>query len=260
MVKLSVITINYNNCEGLKRSIESVLCQQFTDYEYIIIDGGSVDGSKEYIENHSDQLAWWISENDKGVYNAMNKGIVRSKGEYLLFLNSGDYFCDEFILSKLFSRPITHDIIYGDILWDVKGALREGKFPDKLTFDFFTKHSLPHQSSLIRKALFLTIGLYDENFTIISDWIFFILAIYKFNCSYIHVQLPISVCNRNGISCDKANWERIVSDREKVIQTHFSAFAFEYESIISDRNELIEIKRMFWYRIHNRFKFLFPII
>ena len=67
------------------------------------------------------------------------------------------------------------------------------------------------------------------------------------------------MCNRNGISCDLSNWDRIVSDRQKVIQTHFSAFAFEYEKNISNRNELVEIKRMFWYRIQNRLKSLFPI-
>jgi glycosyltransferase involved in cell wall biosynthesis len=259
MVKLSIITINYNNCKGLQKSIESVLAQRFTDYEYIIVDGGSVDGSKEYIEEQGDKLAWWISEKDNGVYNAMNKGVVRSKGEYLLFLNSGDYLCDEFVLSKLFSRPILHDIIYGNILWDVKGNLNEGKFPDLLTFEFFTKHSLPHQSSLIKKVLFSNIGLYDENYSIISDWVFFILAIYKYNCSYIHVELPISVCNRDGISCDPANWNTIVSDRAKVIQTHFSSFACEYETIFSIRKELIEIKSSLWYRINNKLKTIFRI-
>ncbi len=88
MLKLSIITINLNNLAGLQKTMQSVFEQTFTDYEYIVIDGGSTDGSKEYIEQHSDKLAYWVSEKDKGIYNAMNKGIIKAGGDYLLFLNS----------------------------------------------------------------------------------------------------------------------------------------------------------------------------
>ena len=91
-MKLSIITVNLNNLEGLKKTYESVVCQTFTDYEWLVIDGGSTDGSREFIEEHQDKFAYWCSEPDKGIYNAMNKGIVRAKGEYLNFMNSGDYF------------------------------------------------------------------------------------------------------------------------------------------------------------------------
>src|SRR5258705_4030466 len=93
MPRLSIITINYNNLTGLQKTMESVFTQSFADYEYIIIDGCSTDGSKEYIEHYGSRLAYRVSEKDKGVYDAMNKGIVRAKGEYLLMLNSGDYLC-----------------------------------------------------------------------------------------------------------------------------------------------------------------------
>ena len=91
-MKLSIITVNLNNLEGLKKTYESVVSQTFTDYEWLVIDGGSTDGSREFIEQHQDKFAYWCSEPDKGIYNAMNKGIVRAKGEYLNFMNSGDYF------------------------------------------------------------------------------------------------------------------------------------------------------------------------
>ena len=88
-MKLSIITVNLNNRDGLQRTIDSVVSQTFTDYEWIVIDGGSTDGSRELIGQHQDRFAYWCSEPDKGIYNAMNKGIAHAKGEWLQFLNSG---------------------------------------------------------------------------------------------------------------------------------------------------------------------------
>ena len=84
-MKYSIITINYNNCDGLRKTIESVISQSYKDYEFIIIDGGSTDGSRDVIEQHSRSIDYWVSEPDKGVYNAMNKGIRQAKGDYLNF-------------------------------------------------------------------------------------------------------------------------------------------------------------------------------
>jgi glycosyltransferase involved in cell wall biosynthesis len=89
-MKLSVITINYNNAIGLRKTIESVVNQTFRDYEYIIIDGGSTDGSVDVIKEYADKIDYWVSEPDKGIYNAMNKGVAAAHGEYTNFLNSGD--------------------------------------------------------------------------------------------------------------------------------------------------------------------------
>ena len=89
---ISIITINFNDKIGLQRTFDSVFAQDFNDFEYIVIDGGSNDGSKELIEENTDKISYWISEPDKGIYNAMNKGIKVANGEYLLFLNSGDKF------------------------------------------------------------------------------------------------------------------------------------------------------------------------
>src|SRR5690242_21925905 len=99
-LKLSIITVNFNNAAGLQRTMDSAFHQTFTDYEYVIIDGGSTDGSKDLIKNHANKLVYWVSEKDNGVYQAMNKGIVRAKGDYLLFLNSGDYLLHERILDE----------------------------------------------------------------------------------------------------------------------------------------------------------------
>lgn len=86
---LSIITINL---EGLKRTYESIVHQTFTDYEWIVIDGGSTDGSREFIEEHEEKYSYWCSEPDKGIFNAMNKGVLHANRQYCLFLNSGDHF------------------------------------------------------------------------------------------------------------------------------------------------------------------------
>ena len=87
---LSIITINYNNLEGLRSTLNSVFKQTYSDYEYIVIDGGSSDGSEEYLASQGNEITYWISEKDKGIYHAQNKGLSKAKGDYVLFLNSGD--------------------------------------------------------------------------------------------------------------------------------------------------------------------------
>ena len=92
---ISIITVNFNDKIGLERTLESVFSQNFRNFEYLVIDGGSNDGSKELLEKNSEKINYWVSEPDKGIYNAMNKGISFAKGEYLIFLNSGDHLKNE---------------------------------------------------------------------------------------------------------------------------------------------------------------------
>ncbi len=250
MSKLSIITVNYNNEAGLKKTVDSVQQQTFSDYEYIIIDGGSNDGSRELIEACSHKLQYWISERDKGVYDAMNKGIVKAEGDYLLFLNSGDYLCDDLVLDRVFSAPQTHDILYGNIIWSENGNYTDCIFPSKLTFEYFANNSLPHQGSFIARKLFSTVGLYDDSYKIISDWKFFLLAVFRFNCSYKHLNIMISCCGRDGLSCDPANWAQIVQDRQMVIEEYFSAFSHDIEALVSSKRELQEAKSMLGYKLH----------
>ena len=112
-MKLSIITINRNNAQGLRKTIESVISQTFTDFEYLIIDGASTDGSTDVIKQYEDKITYWISEPDKGIYNAMNKGILKAVGAYCLFLNSGDALSKDSILSDVFNKEYNSDILCG---------------------------------------------------------------------------------------------------------------------------------------------------
>ena len=114
MVRLSIITINYNNREGLARTIASVKAQNFSDYEWLVIDGGSTDGSRELIEANKALFAYWCSEPDKGIYDAINKGTRHASGQYVSCMNSGDTYFSDDTLSRVFASPLTADVIYGD--------------------------------------------------------------------------------------------------------------------------------------------------
>ncbi|MCQ2181905.1 MAG: glycosyltransferase [Bacteroidales bacterium] len=199
-MKLSIITVNLNNRDGLKKTIDSVVSQTFTDFEWIVIDGGSTDGSKELIEEYSSHFAYWVSEPDKGIYNAMNKGIAVAKGEYLQFLNSGDWLVSDTILSEVSKMcPEEFDIIYGDVIYFENNSLnRDFKFPSELTLSFFYERSLGHNASFIKRQLLLE-NKYDETNKIVSDWKFFFQAAIA-NKSFFHIDKHICCYDCNGIS------------------------------------------------------------
>src|SRR4051812_40720498 len=121
MPLLSIITINYNNRAGLELTMKSVFGQTWTDYEYLVIDGGSDDGSREYIESNARKLKYWVSEKDAGIFNAQNKGAKKSSGNYLLFLNSGDVLASADVLEKYSRHFGSHDLVYGDLLVEKDG-------------------------------------------------------------------------------------------------------------------------------------------
>src|SRR4051812_22804100 len=101
MPRLSIITINYNNVSGLRKTVESVVNQTSQDFEYIVIDGGSTDGSVDVLKQYAKKIKYWISEPDKGIYNAQNKGILKATGEYCHFINSGDYLVKNDVIEKM---------------------------------------------------------------------------------------------------------------------------------------------------------------
>lgn len=201
MPKLSVITINYNNCAGLERTFESVMPQLCEDVEYIVIDGAGNDGSRALIEKNADALAYWCSEPDSGIYNAMNKGVRHAGGEYLLFLNSGDFLCDTHVLAKVLPQLRDADIIYGDLIYQdpVGGVRREEIYPDTINADKLLTGSLPHPSSFIRRQLLVDTP-YNEDLKIVADWEFFVKKIMWEGCSTCHLPFSISVFMEDGIS------------------------------------------------------------
>lgn len=227
-MKLSIITVNLNNAEGLRKTIESVISQTYTDYEYLIIDGGSTDGSVEIINEFADKITYWVSEIDKGIYNAMNKGILKAKGEYCLFLNSGDWFLGEDVVKSVFSNGHSKDLICCKLFRHEKysgGIIQLPK--DKLTFyDFYTS-SLSHPSTFIKTKLFHEIGLYDETLQIVADWKFFMEAVIIHRCSYMSLDMELTYCTPGGVST--SNLKVSIKERENVLNKLFSPFIEDYK-------------------------------
>lgn len=237
--KLSIITVNLNNAEGLKKTIESVVSQTFSDYEYIIIDGGSTDGSKEIIEKYADKITYWVSEPDNGIYNGMNKGIKIAKGEYINFLNSGDTYISEKVLENAFSKNYSEDILYGNI----KTETQNFKFPEKLTLKSFFKGTIGHSSSFIKKTLFETYGLYNENFKIVSDWAFFTDVIINKKCSYKYLKEYITFFEGGGISWDKEYFPLQQKERREVLKKLFPDLYNDYDFFYNEIEELKYYKK-----------------
>ena len=195
---LSIITVNLNNCEGLKRTIDSVVAQTFTDYEWIVIDGGSTDGSRELIEQYQDHFAYWCSESDRGIYNAMNKGIAHARGEWLQFLNSGDWLYENTTLEKVFSKEYDADVIYGNAIVQIDGKNTIRKYSPQLSLSYLISHPINHQASFYKSSLYDN-HYYYEKYIIISDYIFLLeLALKNTRFEYYNDILVFSA--ENGIS------------------------------------------------------------
>jgi len=230
--KVSIITINYNNKTGLQKTIDSVFKQSFKNFEYIVVDGNSTDGSKELLQLNQDKFTHYISEPDSGIYNAMNKGIRMATGNYLLFLNSGDCLADKDVIGKVDHQiDGNYDIYYGDIIFEELKQKRTVIFPEQLTFNFFFTDSLSHQSSFIRKTLFDQLFYYNENFKIASDWEFFICAICKENVPYKHLDILTTVYDGTGFSSTASNYEILYQERNAVLKKNFPAFITDYNQI-----------------------------
>ena len=214
MLKLSIITINRNNAEGLRKTMESVFAQTYQDFEYIVVDGASTDGSVEVIKelestikqratvDKSNIAFQWISEPDTGIYNAMNKGIKMSGGEYLLFLNSGDWLCTPTVLTQVSPFLRGYDIVHGFVYMgqiSPQNAER-GVGGSELTFRDVYEGNLWHQASFFNFRVFKQYGLYEEDWKIAGDTAYYLRVLGLGEASFLYVNIAIAVQELGGMS------------------------------------------------------------
>lgn len=199
---LSIITVNLNNAEGLRRTFRSVAAQECRDFQYIVVDGASGDGSVREIEAFADGIDYWVSEPDSGVYAAMNKGIAAATGDYCLFLNSGDRLFDGRVVAYANGRMATgSDVYYSDLPSDeVPG--RFVRYPDELGLEFFLRGSINHQNSLIRLECLKRYGPYKEDYRIMADWHFYLKAKRLGGIRFEHLDRPLAYYRHDGLSAD----------------------------------------------------------
>lgn len=243
-MKLSIITINYNNVSGLKKTVESIIPHHSEDMEYLLIDGGSSDGSTNIIEKNKDKFSYCVSEPDSGIYNAMNKGIRQAKGEYLLFINSGDTIRPDADIKAIISLLNGEDIIYFDleIADSIAGNSYIKKYPDQPDFKYFVEDTLPHPGSFIRKELLESYGFYSENFKIVADWAFFMDSICIGKSTYKHINSYFSTFYLDGISSDEKNRQLLFDERNAHIRQSYPTFYSLYKEWCDTKMELYKLK------------------
>ena len=241
--KISIITINYNNLDGLKRTVKSVKNQTYQEFEYLIIDGGSNDGSLEFLKQNNDLFDYWVSEPDYGVYQAMNKGIEKAKGEYLIFLNSGDHFFKNDVLKKYNAFLNNYDLIYFNqyVIGKTKKFVKT--YPEKLSFAHFLKDNLPQQSTFVKRELFNDLGLFKDDFKIVADWKFFIDCICKFNKSYLYVDKTLTTFYLDGISSFPENMKVIFEEKQVVLKKGYPAYILDFEEVLENKTIINSLRK-----------------
>lgn len=199
-MKTSIITINYNNRDGLEKTLRSVSVQKDRDFQYIVVDGGSTDGSLDLIKSNSDIIDKWISEKDRGIYHAMNKGVDRADGEYCLFLNSGDILHSDDTMKRAQEALDGSDIVFGQVVNIRPDGKRQLYVPsEEMTLMLIIQTGIHHAGSFIKTSLMKKFP-YDEKLKICSDRKFFVQALVIDNCSYRNLDFPVCDFELGGIS------------------------------------------------------------
>lgn len=303
-MRFIIITINYNNAEGLRKTLASVASQTFHDFEHIIVDGGSTDGSVEIIREYADNEIislqgykatrqekngkvddtlpnrpiasspnrheiCWISEPDKGIYNAMNKGIEIALGkrivnsfnrselvedkkiigrtgvgsEYVLFLNSGDYLIDTNVLQMVDDTNMQADVCYFDAIFTKQGEpYLTRTYPDSLSLRFFLSDSLCHQATFYQLSALSEYEGYDEQYKLIGDWALNVKLIVLNNCSIQHYPSVTTCYEIGGLSWTDEGRQRCEDEKNIFLQANISS------KILDDYHYWTTVETSDWYR------------
>ena len=260
-MKLSIITINYNNAEGLRKTLASVAAQTYANIEHIIVDGGSTDGSVEVIRDYSQSPIAnsheirWISEKDKGIYNAMNKGILMATGEYIQILNSGDILFDASVTQQMIERldqisSLREEkigILYGNMTKVNAAGQVVGKSGyTEYSLRQFYSSTLNHDCAYLRKDLFEEYGLYDEQLKIVSDWKWYLQTIGLGRVKPEYVDIDVTIFDDGGIS--ETNLALRNSERRKVLEELLPpAVLWDYDTHAFEMEQMKRLRRWHLY-------------
>jgi glycosyltransferase involved in cell wall biosynthesis len=242
-IVISIITINYNNLNGLRKTVESVIQQSYKSFEYIVIDGNSNDGSKEYLLSLKKEFAYFISETDSGIYNAMNKGLKQAKGQYLLFLNSGDCIAEKNSLEKIYPFLKPDVINYSDVYLNENGSLRLHNSLKPVTKQSYFKSYLHHQAIIYPNKLIIP---YDESFNYASDWLLNYTLLTK-KIPFHYFALPFIIYDTTGLTSKGETVNKTLKEKRRMKVLKFP-FALWQQNGYSIKMFLIILKEYLQYK------------
>lgn len=252
-MKLSIITINRNNAAGLEKTMRSVAAQTFKEFEYIVVDGASTDGSVEVIKKLEPDFASlkWVSEPDSGIYNAMNKGMRMASGEYIQILNSADCLASEDVIERMLSALENSgypSILYGNMIKcfpDGRKMVDKSFKGQEITMLGMYTGTLNHDPAYIRRGLFDKYGFYDESLKIVSDWKWYLQALIFGGEKPEYVDLDVTLFDMTGIS--ETNKELDRSERKQVLDQLFpKAVLADYERFAFPIEQMKRLQRHPW--------------
>ena len=205
-MKLSIVTINLNNADGLRKTIDSVCSQTWRDFEWIIIDGGSIDSSVSLIKETANKpeanVSYYCSEPDQGIYYALNEGARHAKGEYISFLNAGDCYHTDHVLESVFGQgqKYDEDILYGNAEYHYLKETMQRVYPASVGLDYFLAgKNINHQTTFIRRSVQMEFPYQEKMFRISGDYAFFMHCCFE-SKSFRHLDLTIADFDATGIS------------------------------------------------------------
>lgn len=262
-MQLTIITINRNNAAGLRKTIESVVNQTHANFEYIVIDGASTDESVNIIEEYAHKIDYWVSEPDKGIYNAMNKGICMANGDYIQILNSGDILASDNVVERMLAHlQITNDqlrvkgepevsILYGNMIKvdELGKVIGKSYYTPYSLLQFYTS-TLNHDCAYIKRVLFdaANYGLYDESLKIVSDWKWYLQAIGLGFVKPIYVDIDVTIFEAAGIS--ETNLDLRNQERRQVLEMSLPPAVLadydKYHVPMVQMNRLLRYKWAYW--------------
>lgn len=221
MIPLSIITVCLNSMEQLQLTIDSLKIQTYKEFEFIIIDGGSTDGTMQIIKKNNEIISNFISEKDNGIYHAMNKGSILASGKYIMFLNSGDTLFYEGTLMDIFRTNPDEDLLYGNtnIIYKKRNQIKVA--PKKLYYTFWLFDTLCHQSIFVKREKLFNVGLFDLSYKILSDYNCLLKMIIKQNLSYKYYDFVISNYKANGFSSFAENKKIFEEERLRSILENY---------------------------------------
>jgi glycosyltransferase len=217
--KISIITVAFNSAETIKDTIESIISQDYNNIEYIIIDGGSKDGTIDIAKQYSEYIKYFSSESDNGIYDGMNKGIKVATGDVIGILNSDDFYPNSFVVSNVAKSFEKHscDAVYGDLVYvkadDVAKITRYWQAGEYSTSKIKNGWMLPHPTFFVKKDIYSRYGLYDTDLKSAADYEMILKLLYKHNISVYYIPM-ILVNMRMGGESNRSLWNRIKANKQ----------------------------------------------